>query len=119
MPVVGTLDFTPETGPVLLWVTFADDGGASVTVPAPVMCLEGNRGGVPCANHPATVQSAVDKLARLSVSPAAAGELFRIVVSAAKTIAQLTVDDASFVWPAVVLKRNTGSTEGDVVAGSQ
>ena len=117
MPVVGPLEFTSGAGPVVLWVTFTD-GADSVTVPAPVMCLEGERGGLPCSDHPSVVQSAVDTLAGLAKDHVAASVLFKIVVSAAQTIAELTADDTSFVWPSLV-QRNTAQGGGDAVAGRQ
>ena len=45
---------------------------SSVTVPAPMWRLEGDRDGTPCSEHPPVVQAAVDRLAGLAVDPNAA-----------------------------------------------
>ena len=104
-PVVATLQYTPSKGPVELRVKFTC-GDASVTVPAPMWRLEGEREGIPCSEHPKTVQSAVDQLAGLSKDAASAAELFGIVVGASRVIAGLTDDDPAFIWPTLV-ERNT------------
>ena len=103
--VVAVLVYTPGDGPVELWVKFMSDA-SSVTVPAPMWRLEGDRDGTPCSEHPPVVQAAVDRLAGLAVDPNAAAELFRIVVGAARVIASLTDDDPAFIWPTLV-ERNT------------
>ena len=100
-PVVATLQYTPSKGPVELRVKFTC-GDASVTVPAPMWRLEGEREGIPCSEHPKTVQSAVDTLAGLSKDATSAAELFRIIVSAAQTIANFASDDPAFVWPMLI-----------------
>ena len=104
-PVSATLIFTPGKGPVELSIRFTC-GDESVTVPAPMWRLEGDREGTPCSEHPSVVQASVDKLARLSKDATAAAELFMIVVGAAQTIAGFASDDPAFVWPTLI-ERNT------------
>ena len=104
-PVDATLSFTPGKGPVELCVKFTC-GDTSVTVPAPMWRLEGEREGTPCSEHPSVVKAAVAALARLSKDATAAAELFMIVVGAAQTIAGFASDDPAFVWPTLI-ERNT------------